>query len=121
MSMRYTEKRRKSRLRFWRVLVVIVLFAGLFVQITMLSRISGQNKRAAAARNEINALNNRIEKLERDISGYRNSDQIEELARAMGMQAPEPSQLRYISVPNLEDPNTSAQAAAEGGAEKENQ
>ena len=116
MSMRYSDKRRKSRLRFWRMLVVIVLFAGLFVQVTMLARISEQNKRASKAKDEITALNHRIENIERDINGYRNSDQIEALARAMGMQDPDPSQLRYISVPNLEE-NTSAQAAAE----KENQ
>ncbi len=102
MSMRYSQNKRKSRLRVWRVLLVIVLFAGLFVQITMLSRISAQNKRASAVRSEITALTYQIENLERDISGYRNSDQLEDLARAMGMQDPDPEQLRYISVPKLE-------------------
>lgn len=100
--MRYSKKKRKSRLRAWRVLVVIVLFAGLFVQITMLSRISAQNKRASDIRGEITALTYRAENLERDISGYRNSDQLEDLAYALGMRDPDPNQLRYIDVPNLE-------------------
>ena len=112
MSMRYSENKRKSRLRIWRVLVVIVLFAGLFVQITMISRISAQNKRAADLRDEITALNYQTENLERDINGYRNSDQLGDLARAMGMQDPTSDQLRSIYVPNLENGNTSANAAA---------
>ena len=117
MSMRYLEKKRRSRLRGWRMLVILVLFAGLFVQITMLSRISAENKRAAKVRDEITALTYRVENLERDINSYRNSDQIEALARAMGMQDLDSAQLRHISVPNLEGENTPASTAAGNGAE----
>ncbi|MBQ3574534.1 MAG: hypothetical protein IJA26_02610 [Clostridia bacterium] len=119
MSMRYSEKKRPSRLRFVRVLMVIILFAGLFVQITMLARISSENKRADKAGEEVANLNQYIENLQRDIDDYRNSDEIEQLARSMGMQDPDASQLRSIYVSGLE--GTPAQAAGKNGAEKDNQ
>ena len=121
MSMRQSTPKRKSHRRFWRVLMIAVLFAGLFVQITMISRISAENKRAAKAEDEIRALAYRVENLERDINIYRNSDEIKQRALDMGMQNADQTQLRSISVAGLEAEDTSAQAAGESGAEKDQQ
>lgn len=103
MNMRYSDRKSQSKIRMLRVVFVLVLFAGLFVQITMLARISAENKRADAAEKEILTLNHRIENLERDIANYHNAGEIEALALAMGMQNPDPSQLRSISVPDSEE------------------
>ena len=102
MDQRHSSTKHAPRLRFWRALVVIVLFAGLFVQITMLSRIHAENKRAAKAEDQVNALMYRIENLERDINTYRNSDEIEQRARELGMQDADQTQLRSIYVAGLE-------------------
>lgn len=102
MNKRQTNPGRKQHLRIWRILLVIVVFAGLFVQITMISRISAENKRAAKAEDEINALGYRIENLERDINIYRNSDEIKQRAIELGMQDADQSQLRSINVAGLE-------------------
>lgn len=120
MSERYLQSKRKARIRLLKALTVIVLFAGIFLQITMLARISAENKRADQTAKDIVSLGHRIENIERDIDNYRNSNDIMALAIEMGMQNPDQSQLRPISVENLEEENTFGQTAEESGVEKKN-
>lgn len=103
MNKRYSQSRRKPKLRWLKWLAVIVLFAGIFVQITMLARISAENKRADQTSKEIVSLNNRIENIKRDINSYRNSNEIMTYALEMGMQSPDQSQMRSIYVEKLEE------------------
>lgn len=93
------------------LLAASVLFAGLFMQISMLSRISAQIKRAAALEKEISELNASAENLELCINQYHNLDSIAARARQLGMQKPDASQIRVVRVEKPSNENTSVQAA----------
>lgn len=114
MSMRYAQPRRSKREMAWsRVLLILaaaVLFVGLFMQITMLSRISSQNKQASALEEEILELSASAENLELSINQYHNLDNIELRARQLGMEEPTDTQIRVVSVVQAETENTSIQA-----------
>ena len=114
MSMRYAQPRRSKREAAWnRVLLILaaaVLFVGLFMQITMLSRISSQSKQASALEREIVELSANAENLELSINQYHNLDTIEVRARQLGMEEPTDTQIRVVSVVQTESENTSIQA-----------
>lgn len=114
MTMRYAQPRRSKREAAWnRVLLILaaaVLFAGLFMQITMLSRISSQSKQASALEREIVELSASAENLELSINQYHNLDSIELRARQLGMEEPTDTQIRVVSVVQTETENTSIQA-----------
>lgn len=114
MSMRYAQPRRSKREAAWnRVLLILaaaVLFVGLFMQITMLSRISSQSKQASALEREIVELSANAENLELSINQYHNLDTIEVRARQLGMEEPTDTQIRVVSVVQTENENTSIQA-----------
>ena len=99
MSMGYTKTRRSKRQTAWsRVLLIVaalILFAGLFVQITMLSRISSQSNQ------------------------YHNLETIAARAQQLGMEQPDETQIRVVSVASGNNAqNTSIQTAGETGGEK---
>ena len=104
-------RRRAGRRRALILLAASVLFAGLFMQISMLSRISAQIKRAAALEKEISELNANAENLELCINQYHNLDSIAARARQLGMQKPDASQIRVVRVEKPSNENTSVQAA----------
>lgn len=104
-------RRRAGRRRALILLAASVLFAGLFMQISMLSRISAQIKRAAALEKEISELNASAENLELCINQYHNLDSIAARARQLGMQKPDASQIRVVRVEKPSNENTSVQAA----------
>lgn len=114
MTMRYAQPRRSKREAAWnRVLLILaaaVLFVGLFMQITMLSRISSQSKQASALEREIVELSANAENLELSINQYHNLDTIEARARQLGMEEPSDTQIRVVSVVQTENENTSIQA-----------
>lgn len=114
MSMRYAQPRRSRREAAWNrallILAATVLFAGLFMQITMLSRISSQSKQASQLEREIMELSASAENLELSINQYHNLDNIELRARQLGMEEPTDTQIRVVSVVRSETENTSIQA-----------
>lgn len=122
MSMHYAQPRRSKREMVWNrvllILAVVVLFAGLFMQITMLSRISSQSKQASALEKEIVELSANAENLELSINQYHNLESIELRARQLGMEQPEKTQIRVVSVARSATENTSTQAAELIGGEK---
>lgn len=123
MSMGHAGVRRdRAHCRGLIVVAALVLFVGLFLQITMLSRISLKSKQAAKLEKEIIELNANAENLEVTINQYHNLENIEARARQMGMQQPDETQIRVISVKQIDAENTSIQQVADavGGGEVPN-
>lgn len=120
--MSYARSRGFRRKNAWnRALIfaaALVLFAGLFVQITMLSRISSQNKQAAKLEKEIVELNASAENLEVSINQYHNLETIAARAQLMGMEQPDETQIRVVSVAREHAEDTSIQTADASGGEK---
>ena len=83
--------------RLLAALLAIVLFAGMFAQVTMLSRISEKRKRASKLQREIARLNTEADNLELAINQYHNLEQIALLAQQMGMEQPDETQIRVLS------------------------
>ena len=106
-----------ARNRALLILAGIVLFTGLFVQITMLARISSQTKRASSLEWEIEELSANAENLELNINQYHNLDSIAVRARQLGMEQPNETQIRVVSVARSNVEDTSTQAAGNIGAE----
>lgn len=122
MSMRYSRQARSARQaargRKLMILAAAVLFVGLFVQITMLSRISYQNKRASALERELTELSANAENLELSINQYHNLEAIAARAKQMGMEQPDETQIRVVRVARNDMQDTSAQSAENLGGEK---
>ena len=121
MTMRSAKNKRRrrdaARSRALLLLAGIVLFAGLFMQITMLSRISSQSKRASSLEGEIEELSANAENLELNINQYHNLESIAVRARQLGMEQPNETQIRVVSVARNNVEDTSTQAAENIGAE----
>ena len=122
MNMQYTQsqraRREAARSRALLVVAAVVLFAGLFLQITMLARISSQNKAASAMEKEIVELSASAENLELSINQYHNLEQIARRAHQMGMARPNDTQIRVVSVARSNAGNTSTQMAELIGGEE---
>ena len=113
------ERRTIARNRRLLILAALVLFAGLFLQITMLSRISLQTKRASAVEKELVELNANAQNLELSINQYHNLEAIAARAQQLGMEQPDETQIRVVSVASGNNAqNTSIQTAGETGGEK---
>ena len=110
-------RRDAARSRALLILAGIVLFTGLFVQITMLARISSQNKRASSLEGEIEELAANAENLDLNINQYHNLDSIAVRARQLGMEQPNETQIRVVTVARSVVEDTSTQAAENIGAE----
>lgn len=83
------------------ILVAAVLFIGLFLQISMLARISGQNKQASRVEAEITRLSSDAENLELVINKYHNLEDIAAKAAKLGMERPGEEQIRVVSVAGI--------------------
>ena len=112
------ERRTIARNRRLLILAALVLFAGLFLQITMLSRISLQSKRASAVERELIELNANAENLELSINQYHNLEAIAARAQQLGMEQPDETQIRVVSVARIQPEDTSTQTAEGFGGEK---
>ena len=117
MDGRLVGVRRRSGNRLWIALTAVVLFAGLFLQITMLARISSVSKRASVLEKEASALNREAANLELRVNEYHNLDRITVRAQELGMVQPDETQIRAVRVEET-DADTSTQAAGISGAEK---
>ena len=117
MHVRDAAARRRYGNRPWIALTAAVLFAGLFLQITMLSRISSVSKRASALESETARLNREAVNLELRVNEFHNLDRIAERAQQMGMVQPDEAQIRAVRVEKT-DADTSTQAAGASGGEK---
>lgn len=101
------ERERRTSLVLMAV-AAVVLFAGLFAQISIRTRISGQAKQISAVRQEIQALSANAENLSLCINQYHNLDDISARAQSLGMALPTDDQLRVVRLP-LAVEDTSAQ------------
>ena len=118
-SLGYDRARKMSaRSRMLMILAGLILFAGLFLQITMLSRISLQSKRAAALERELVELSANAENLELSINQYHNLEVIAARAQQLGMEQPDETQIRVVSVARIQPEDTSTQTAEGFGGEK---
>lgn len=109
-------KANAARSRALLILAGIVLFTGMFMQITMLARISSQSKRASSLEGEIEELSANAENLELNINQYHNLDTIAVRARQLGMEQPDETQIRVVTVARSNE-DTFTQAAENIGAE----
>ncbi len=112
------ERRTIARNRRLLILAALVLFAGLFLQITMLSRISLQTKRASAVEKELVELNANAQNLELSINQYHNLEAIAARAQQLGMEQPDETQIRVVNVAKINQEDTSTQTAGSFGGEK---
>ena len=117
MRVRVDAVRRQCGNRPWIALTAAVLFAGLFLQITMLSRVSSVSKRVSALERETAALRREAVNLELRVNEYHNLDRIAARAQEMGMAQPDETQIRAVRVEET-DEDTSTQAAGASGEEK---
>lgn len=112
MNKRRTKQRSRRENAISRVMmlaVAVVLFAGLFAQITMLSRISSQSKQASRLEKEITELSANAENLELSINQYHNLENIAARAQQLGMEQPNATQIRVVNVARSNSENTSTQ------------
>ena len=115
---RNARRLRERKLNRWLMTAfAVVLFLGVCLQITMMARLSGQNKQAVALQKEIQELNAMTENLSLGLNQYHNLERIAVRARQLGMEQPEGNQLRVLNLPMLSD-GTSTQSADNTGAEK---
>ena len=117
MRVRVDGARRREGNRLWIALTAAVLFAGLFLQITMLSRISSVSKRASALESETARLNREAVNLELRVNEFHNLDRIAARAQELGMVQPEENQIRAVRVEET-DADTSTQTAGDSGGKK---
>ena len=117
MHVRDAAARRRDGNRLWIALTAAVMFAGLFLQITMLSRVSSVSKRASALEMETAALKREAANLELRVNELHNLDRIAACAQEMGMVQPDETQIRAVRVEQTEE-DTSTQTAGNSGGEK---
>lgn len=118
MNARTHRRSQVNRLLKW--IAAGVLLAGLFVQITQLSRISAQAKQTDAAAEEITLLSARVDNLQVALTQYTRLSRIEERAKALDMRWPDESQLRVLNLPELvqtEDTHTADNIGAASTAQ----
>ena len=114
---RRARDRRRSRVMI--AVLALVIFAGMFAQITMLSRISSQSKQASALEKEIVELSANAENLELSINQYHNLENIAARAQQLGMEQHNEAQIRVVNVARSENnKDTSIQAVEAINGEK---
>lgn len=99
---RATQGRRARERKLSRALMCVfvsVLFVGLFSQIAMMARISGQNKQVKALEKELKALDAQADNLNLCLNQFQNLERISLRARQLGMEQPDDTQIRVVSLP----------------------
>ena len=112
--------RRARERRQGRILAAVfaaVLFIGVFSQIAMLARLSGQNKAILAVEKEIRSLDASADNLNLSLNQYHNLERIALRAARLGMEQPKETQIRVVNLPEVLE-NTSTQSAEAIGAEE---
>lgn len=117
-SRRMARRARERKLsRALMIAFALVLFIGVFSQIAMMARLSGQNKRVVEMEREIKALSAQTDNLNLSLNQYHNLERIAARAQQLGMEQPDETQLRVVNLPALID-STSTQSADSSGAEE---
>ena len=114
--------RRMRERKLNRLLVIVfavVLFAGVFSQITLMARISGQNKAVRVMEKEARELSASADNLHLSLNQYHNLERIAVRARQLGMEQPTETQIRVVNLPATLE-STSTQSAGNIGAEEMN-
>lgn len=98
-AMRREREKRLSRTLL--ILAAIVLFCGLFGQIALRAQLSGQAKQMASVQAEIKALSANAENLGLSINQRHNLAEISQKAAQLGMEQPDESCMRVVSLPAM--------------------
>lgn len=112
---RRTRERQTSRILM--IAFALVLFIGVFAQIAMMAKLSGQNKQVVETRKEIKALSASADNLNLGLNQYHNLERIAARAQQLGMEQPDETQLRVVNLPTIID-STSTQSADSSGTEE---
>lgn len=117
-QMRKTRRARQKRLaKFLMCLFALVMFAGLFTQITMLAKISDQQKQIAKVEKQIREYSANADNLKLCLNQYQNLERIAACAQQMGMERPDETQIRVINLPGTIE-STSTQSVENISAEE---
>lgn len=114
-----TRVRRERRLtKVLLIAAALVFFCGLFGQIALRAQISGQNKQLALLEKEIQALSANAANLDLSINQRHNLDEIGRKAILLGMEQPDESRLRVVSLPQANGETSAQTVLNDGGEEK---
>ena len=109
-------RQREQKLNRWLMTAfAAVVLLGVIAQITMMAKLSIQSKQTYATQTEVENLENRIKNLNHSLEQFHNHDRIRAKAQSLGMQLPEDTQLRTVSLSGLSY-STTAQSAVNSGA-----
>lgn len=100
--MQSAQGRRARERRLSRILMcvfAVVLFVGLFSQITLLACISGQQKQVETMEKQLRALDAQADNLNLCLNQFRNLERITLRAQQLGMEQPTDSQIRVVNLP----------------------
>ena len=103
------KSRRSSRVLC--LATAVLLFAGFFTRITLLSQMSEKSKQVSALEREIALLRRETGSLELQINEYHNLERIAAAARQMGMEQPDDTQIRVLHVNHMNMQDTSTLTA----------
>ena len=112
--------RREQQKRVSRKLMIafaVVLLIGVIAQITMIARLSGQNKAVRAVEKEIRQLSAEADNLNLALNQLGDLERVERQAEKLGMVTPGEGQIRVVNLPDAVD-STSAQSAGNTSAEE---
>ena len=112
---RIAERRRKTR-RFF-IVFIAVLFVCMAIQITLIARLTGQNKQIRAVEREAQRLGAEADNLNLALNQLGNLDRVSAQAERIGMKLPGEGQIRVVNLPEAVE-NTSAQSAGNTSAEE---
>ena len=111
--------RRERRLtKVLLIAAALVFFCGLFGQIALRAQLSGQNKQLASLEKEIQALSANAANLDLSINQRHNLDEIGRKAILLGMEQPDESRLRVVSLPQANGETSAQTVLNDGGEEK---
>ena len=114
-----TRVRRERRLtKVLLIAAALVFFCGLFGQIALRAQLSGQNKQLASLEKEIQALSANAANLDLNINQRHNLDEIGRKAILLGMEQPDESRLRVVSLPQANGETSAQTVLNDGGEEK---
>lgn len=114
-----TRVRRERRLtKVLLIAAALVFFCGLFGQIALRAQLSGQNKQLASLEKEIQALSANAANLDLSINQRHNLDEIGRRAILLGMEQPDESRLRVVSLPQANGETSAQTVLNDGGEEK---
>lgn len=114
-----TRVRRERRLtKVLLIAAALVFFCGLFGQIALRAQLSGQNKQLASLEKEIQALSANAANLDLNINQRHNLDEIGRKAILLGMEQPDESRLRVVSLPQASGETSAQTVLNDGGEEK---